>query len=119
MPLSLLNYTRLRLQTPTKGNLMIKNFDFELKDINGDVCKDEKGNNVTAKNIILNSLERLDLEESSLSGADKASKYRLMILINSGGDVELKSEDVTLFKKLIGKFWGPLVVGRMYEYLDT
>lgn len=57
-------------------------------------------------------------DERELSGTDKAARFHLAMKLTNGGDVDLKVEDVALLKNLIGKAFGPLVVGRAYDLLD-
>lgn len=48
---------------------------------------------------------------------EKGSRFRLAMKVHEGKD--LVSEDITLLKKVIGLAYGPLVVGRAYELLDS
>lgn len=96
---------------------MKKDFRFTLKALDGSNMKDEKGDPATAKNISLNALDALDQQEMALSGEEKVKKYDLMLRINNSDDVDLDENEIVLLKKLIGKFWGPLVVGQMYDFL--
>lgn len=48
---------------------------------------------------------------------EKGNRFRLAMKVHEGKD--LVSEDITLLKKVIGLAYGPLVVGRAYELLDS
>jgi hypothetical protein len=50
--------------------------------------------------------------------AAKVERFKLAVRLARGGDVSLTAEDVALLKRLIGKAWAPLVVGRALEVLD-
>ena len=48
---------------------------------------------------------------------EKGNRFRLAMKVHEGKD--LVSEDITLLKKVIGLAYGPLIVGRAYELLDS
>jgi hypothetical protein len=52
-----------------------------------------------------------------LSGEEKHLRYKLALKC-SGPDVDLTLEDRTKLKELIGKAFGPLVVGSAYALLE-
>ena len=53
------------------------------------------------------------------SGEEKAKRFTLGMKIHSASEpVDVSAEDVALIKKLIGKVYTPLVVGRAYELLE-
>jgi hypothetical protein len=56
--------------------------------------------------------------EENLSGEDKFKRFALAMKIKGGGEVPLSAEDTALLKKLIGKLYTPLVVGRAFPLLD-
>ena len=54
-----------------------------------------------------------------LKGEEKVERYALaMKIYKSDGLVDLKSEEISLLKKLIGRAYGPLTVGQAWEVLD-
>jgi len=55
--------------------------------------------------------------DERLQGTEKARRYRLALRL-SEGEVDLKVEDVALLKDLVGKSFGPLVVGQVWDILD-
>lgn len=94
---------------------MKKNFDFNMTDIDGNILK-ENDKIVTARMIVVAALLAAEREETA--GEEKARRYDLALSINKGGEQDLKSEDIALLKKLIGKGYSPLVVGPLYKFLD-
>ena len=49
---------------------------------------------------------------------EKVRRYKLAVKCSNGKDPELSVEDIALLKKLIGRVYPPLIVGRAYEILD-
>jgi hypothetical protein len=58
-------------------------------------------------------------DEKSISGEEKLRRYQLAVRINAGGDVDLKAEEVSLLKLVIGKAYAPIVVGPAFLALET
>lgn len=57
-------------------------------------------------------------DEQNLSGAEKVKRFKLAVAIANGGVQDLKAEDISLLKTMIGKCYGTAIVGRAYELLD-
>ena len=54
-----------------------------------------------------------------LKGEEKVERFQLATSIHkSNGQVDLKSEEISLLKKLIGRAYGPLTVGQAWKVLD-
>ena len=53
-----------------------------------------------------------------ITGQQKADRMALAIRIHDGGKVDLTAEQIALAKLLVGKAYGPLVVGRAWALLD-
>jgi hypothetical protein len=77
-------------------------------------CGDEATLGMVATRALLASLP----DEQSLSGEDKFKRFTLAMRIKDGGEVPISAEDIALLKKLIGKVYSPLVVGRAFPLLD-
>ncbi len=56
--------------------------------------------------------------QDKVSPEEKYKRGNLAYNICNTDDVDLKVEDVTLIKKLIGEFWGPVVVKRVWDLLE-
>jgi hypothetical protein len=58
-------------------------------------------------------------DEKALTGKEKADRMQLALKINKRpSEVDLTTEQLALVKLLIGKGFGPLVVGRSYDLLE-
>lgn len=74
---------------------------------------------VTLMTVALSALMAQFEDERALTGKEKADRYQLAMKINKRpGEVDLTAEQVSLLKLLIGKAYGPLVVGQAYEMLE-
>lgn len=56
--------------------------------------------------------------EEQLSAEKKVGRYKLAQKIVGEGEIELSVEEVALLKELVGKAFGPSVVGPAYELLE-
>jgi len=77
-------------------------------------CDDETTLAVIAMRALLAPYQ----DEQNLSGEDKFKRFALAMKIKDGGEVPVSAEDIALLKKLIGKLYTPLVVGRAFPLLD-
>lgn len=57
-------------------------------------------------------------DEQSLLGDQKIARFHLALKITDEDEPDLKAEDIVLIKKLIGKMYGPVIVGRVWAILD-
>jgi len=100
-------------------------FDSKLIDLKGKVLKDTvegKQVELTLKDPCLNALLANTTKPQNApieTGRDKFKKYNLAKKINSGGAVELISEDITLIKEQLGLIYPPLLVGICYDLLEN
>ncbi len=91
----------------------------QLKDINGELIKDEKGNIADLQHFAVNALLAVFNDEQNLAGTEKVNRWQLAIKIkNSNDDTEFSVEDVALVKKLIGKAYSAVVVGQAWAMLE-
>ncbi len=101
---------------------MKKQFDWEIRTIDGEPVKDGTEKALTAKSVAVNALLSQVEEEKGLTGEDKANRYKLAMSIHGtkeGESVNLKSEEIALIKKTVGQIYLPLVVGQMFNFLDS
>jgi len=90
------------------------NFNQTIKNIKGEVVKD-----LTLKSVSIEALLATFEDERSLSGEEKVKRFVLATRIESNSnDMDFKVEDVAKIKQLIGKGYGPLVVGQAWEMLE-
>lgn len=90
------------------------NFDQELKKLDGTSLE-----NTTLRSVTLEALQALFQDEQGLSGEEKARRWALATRIYANPEnIDLKVEEIATIKKLIGKAYGPLVVGQAWEMLE-
>lgn len=100
------------------------NFSQKLTQINGQPLLDadapnEDGNSIkqaTAKSVVVNALMFPDTTDS---GEGKLKKWNLANRIySSDREVEISVEEANVIKKSVGKSFGPVVVGPVYNLLE-
>ena len=90
------------------------NFNQPIKNIQGEEIKD-----LTLKTVSVEALLATFSDEQSLSGEEKAKRYVLATRIYTNPEeLGLTVEEVAKIKQLIGKGYGPLVVGQVWEMLE-
>jgi hypothetical protein len=97
--------------------MMKVDFDTVLRDLKGTAIKDGDGE-FTLGAASATALLSPYPDEQNLDPKDKVRRYKLATKIADGGEVDLSIEEIADLKKLIGKAFPPLVVGRAYEILD-
>lgn len=98
------------------------NFSIEIEDLEGNPIPKSETNktNATVGSCCINALMASYEDEKGLSGDDKVKRLNLAQKIHSDkSEYEYTAEDVVLLKKLVGKAYAPLVVGRVYEVLEV
>lgn len=101
------------------------NFDLELKTLDGQPVVEpaptaddpQAVRPVTARSIAVNALLG-EYRDDRSDGEEKLRRFSLARRINAGGDVEIKAEEVSLVKRLVGLAYPPLAVGQVYELLE-
>lgn len=98
---------------------MKRDFSTDLIGLGDAKLVDEKGEALKLSAIAVNVLVGQYQDEQGLSGEDKFARYKLAERLNQGGVQEISAEEIALLKKLIGKAYGPIVVGPAYEALEA
>ena len=96
-----------------KANVMVKFVTLDGVDMSRMV--DGKERDVLLRDVCENALLE---DDRGSDGGEKMKRFKLAEKIHLYEDVNLSAEDVTLLKELIGKLYGPLVVGQAYKILD-
>lgn len=73
---------------------------------------------VDLKHIAVEALLAQFQDEPNLPGEKKMKRYALAEKISVPGEVELEVEEVALLKDLIGKAFGPAVVGPAFKVIE-
>jgi hypothetical protein len=89
-------------------------FKQQIKDIKGEQIQD-----LTLKTVSVEALLATFEDERSLGGEEKLKRYLLAIKIYADDEPDLTVEEIAKVKHLIGKGYGPLVVGRSYQMLEA
>jgi hypothetical protein len=72
----------------------------------------------TLKSIVVDALQATFPDEQ-LSGEEKAKRWLLATRIYAHPqDIDLTAEEISTLKKVVGKGYGPLIVGQAYQMLD-
>lgn len=93
------------------------NFAAALHDLDGKPLLEE-GLAITLGVIACRSLMATFNDEQSLGAEVKVKRFKMALDITRGDDQDIPVEDVAELKRLIGKAYGPLIVGRCYEIIE-
>ena len=97
-----------------KGGSMKINFNQPIKNIQKEEIKD-----LTLKSVSVEALLATFSDEQSLSGEEKAKRYLLATRIYANSEeLDLTVEEIAKIKQLIGKGYGPLIVGQAWDMLE-
>ncbi len=96
--------------------MTIKNFDATIKNFDGTEVLDA-GKPIQLKSFIVNALTA-EFTDERVTGDEKLRRFKLAEAVYKGGDIELKIEDMSLIKDLVGKAYSALIVGQVYQVLE-
>lgn len=94
------------------------NFDAKILNLKGEVLK-EGTDDMTLGSVICSVMLNTIPEDTTMSGANKMKMFRLAQLASQGGEAEVVSDDVVLFKERCAKMCGALIVGRAYDLIEN
>jgi hypothetical protein len=98
---------------------MIINFEQILKRINGTDLELEGGKSGTLKWFTCEALQLTFQDERELDPIKKCARWVLATRIYANPTkIDLAIEEIAEIKKLIGKAYGPLVVGQAWQMLE-
>ena len=92
-------------------------FSAAIKDFDGDAVKDGD-KEATLGRVACTALLASYADEQNLPAEDKIKRFRQAETAAKGGAQEMKVDDVALMKKLIGKAFAPLIVGRAFDIIE-
>jgi hypothetical protein len=93
------------------------NLDVSVVDLNG-VPLNQNGKETSVANICVEVLLLMQRGDER-TGEEKMQAFTLAEHIHHNkADVRLGAKDVTLLKGLVGKLFGPLIVGQIWRILD-
>lgn len=91
------------------------NFSVVLTKLEGDPLKDDKQEDLTLAGAAKQALLVLDEKQT---GEEKYENYCIATKVANGGEVTLKSEEISKIKEMIGKYMYPIVVGQAWDLLE-
>jgi hypothetical protein len=94
---------------------MKKNFDFNLKNIDGTEAQDVSQKPVLTKNLIINAL----LNAEAKDGLEKLSRFELAKKLQAGGEQDYSVDELKKIKDLTGQYLPTVVVGQIYNYIEA
>lgn len=95
---------------------MAIDFNTAILDLNGqELIAGEAG---TIKAVCLQGLIATFPDEQDLPVGEKVKRFCLATKIAPGGSIDLTCDEVGLLKMVVGKGFGPLVVGRVWAAID-
>lgn len=92
-------------------------FSTPILDLKGNTIKDGE-NDFLLSTVACNALLQPYQDEQNLNATEKLRRYKIATKVSDGGVQDLSVEDVAELKKLIGKGFPPLVVGRSFDILE-
>lgn len=96
---------------------MKKNLDKKITTLKGEDVP-VNGEPSTVRQVVVDSL-LAQMPNENPAANEKVDRYKLAVRLNDGGEQELSPEEIVLIKKLVGKNYGPLVVGQVFALLDA
>ena len=73
---------------------------------------------LTLRKVATEALMAIYQDEPTLDGETKFKRYKLASKFNGADEINLTPEEAAEAKKLIGKAFGPAVVGPVFELFD-
>lgn len=90
-----------------------------LKDLEGMAIMAADEEPATLRGVIIGALMAMYKGEDDLPGEEKLKRWELALKIKNAEDpVDLKSEEIVLIKKLVGKAYGTIIVGNVWTALE-
>lgn len=94
-------------------------FSQALHDLSGKPVNDGE-KELTLKTVCVNALLSLHNDEHNLRGEEKVTRYELAKKIyESKTPINVSSESIVLLKQLVAKSYGPLIVGQIWNMLES
>lgn len=101
---------------------MKRDFSQQLVGLGGQQLMEANGDEqrpMTLAVVAVNALMGQYADEQGLTGDEKFRRYQLAERIDAGGVQDVSAEEVALLKKLIGKAYGPMLVGPAFKALES
>ena len=96
---------------------MIVNLSAILLDITGKQIKQAEVAQ-TVGSIAVEALQIFDTRDTAITGDEKVKRWKLACRIHGQDQAEISIEEAKLIKDLVGKYYGPVIVGQVWESLE-
>lgn len=98
---------------------MLIDFNQTIKQIDGTELTITEGKEATLKHFALEALQLNFQDETNLSADTKCKRWLLATRIYANpAKIDLTAEEIVEIKKLIGKAYGPMIVGQAFQMLE-
>lgn len=97
---------------------MKRDFSTQLKSLDGEPLVNQ-GKPFTLGAAVIGALMTPFDDEAHISGEQKFNRYNLAVKINAPSAAEVSAEEIAQMKLVVGKAYGPLVVGQVFNLLDA
>jgi hypothetical protein len=94
--------------------------DFEqvIRDLKEQPLKNGEDGPLTLGGVTCTTMIGVLPEDQNIAPEEKVKMFRLAQLATKGGEQEVKTEDLAMLKKRVGKMFGALVVGRVFDLIE-
>lgn len=92
-------------------------FSASILDLKGNVIAPEN-EPMTVSSVCVGALLATLKGDEGLGGNKKAEMFKLALKISDKAECDVSPEEIVLLRERVGRLWGPLVVGRVYEFLS-
>lgn len=92
------------------------NTQIPLKDLDGNVLKDNDKDATVARTVSGALVAGIKGEETSPT--DAADRYDLAVRLRNSDEIDLSSEEIALCKKMVAKVYPPIISGQVAKILE-
>lgn len=100
---------------------MQRDFSQELIGLGGQKLVEANGDEqrpMTLGAVSVNALMGQFADEQAITGEEKFRRYQLAERVSDAGVQDVSAEEIALIKRLIGKAYGPVLVGPAFKALE-
>jgi|GEM_PF-3242949 len=93
------------------------NLDRAILDPRGNPVRDGEGN-LTLGTVVMTAMFAQIPDDQNVSSDQKIKFYKLAMSASKGGVAPFTTEELSMVKQRVGRVYGALVVGRVYEIIE-
>jgi hypothetical protein len=97
-------------------------FSKELIDLDGKTVDSSATDKTpaTVRKVVCGALIASYPDEANLNPEEKVKRWNLALRVQKELDpIDFKTDEIALMKKLVGKAYGPMIVGQVWEVLEN